>query len=259
MCTNYNRKFVFKYKQVADALELARTIDIIESKRLYIPSSLELNDPMEGFSYRAVPHYAGCSISVASKDLDPVLEKQYKNFKIESFTETCNSPVMWALYSNNYKGVCFIFQPINQLINLKEVKYENISTSEDQMPGISDEMHDRIFNSFLIKRPDWNYEKEWRLILEKDETPSFIDVSNQVLIGIIIGHQAEPEISKLLYRIARKNDLYVYKTLPKKYAGQVYIVPHDYEYHPSGQDIEADIYKYYIENANIPMPVDPKN
>lgn len=86
-----------------------------------------------------------------------------------SFTETSDNELMWAHYSNNFRGVCLEFdftQEPSIIDNLVKVKYDN------NVPKINSFEFTDIKNAASIKRLAWSYEREWR-ILHVDNFVSF--------------------------------------------------------------------------------------
>lgn len=81
------------------------------------------------------------------------------------FSERMSSPVMWAHYADNHRGVCLEFDVTAE--NIFKVTYK----SRKLFKGISLETyrnhvnHGNIREVYGTKAKDWAYEKEWRLLV----------------------------------------------------------------------------------------------
>lgn len=89
-------------------------------------------------------------------------------FKISCFSEINNSILMWSHYANQHKGFCIEYNASEIEEKIKKEIYP-VFYHETFFPLIKteNEINDKKFNS-LIKYKYWAYEKEWRLILNKD-------------------------------------------------------------------------------------------
>ena len=113
-------KIYYKYKSIRDLIDLDRILDIINNKRIYMPSFDELNDPFESYLVNFDLSYAGSSITSAAGERPAFIDEIFKPYGILSLTDNCKNQVMWASYSNMYKGICLGFE---NLPKVKPIKY----------------------------------------------------------------------------------------------------------------------------------------
>lgn len=122
------------------------------------------------------------------------------------FSEIPNSALMWAHYGNSHTGLCLIFENRrknfirNNLLPVQYLKeYPKFNLSEI---NIND------FQSFLLhvissKCHDWDYEFEWRAIIETGGNKSYAFQKN-ILKGIIFGINTTTEHKNEIKKIIRK-------------------------------------------------------
>ena len=127
-----------------------------------------------------------------------VLENKIKNNKLDRlaiscFSEEKDSLLMWAHYSNNLHGVCLQFDTNKDpdlFNNAHKVKYSSIRPKN---------WHYSLF----VKPIDWNYENEWRIIIETKRRR----ISTNAISGIIVGEHIPQEKRKQLRQFAREHGL----------------------------------------------------
>lgn len=164
----------------------------------------DTNDPRERMEYNA-------TLDVKVKDGHKLL----RTFQMRNYgTITCFSgdnedtkgfdlPTMWAHYGDEYRGVALMICPITLLEENKEslyfdkVLYEkpkaNIVMEGEMTP---EELRQLLFFS---KRPDWNSEKEWRLLSLNNESMCNISKSlKSIIVGLDFDHAFCPSIKKLI-------------------------------------------------------------
>lgn len=131
-------------------------------------------------------------------------------FRLCSFSERVDSPLMWAHYAKNHQGFCIEYDvkslPENNVISrlLFPVVYQDeiFNATEAVMRyGDADFNSTHTFKSALIKAPDWSYEKEWRLIFTEAtfERPCSVCVpkAKAVYLGSHIKETDEEAIKKI--------------------------------------------------------------
>lgn len=89
-------------------------------------------------------------------------------FKVCCFSEKNDSILMWSHYSNNHEGFCIGYDTSKIEEKIKNEFYP-VFYHEILFPLVKteDEINNGRLNS-LIKFKDWNYENEWRLILNEE-------------------------------------------------------------------------------------------
>ena len=150
-----------------------------------------------------------------------------KNSKgIGSLSEINNSQIMWEMYSNHYKGYCIEYDTSknsNMKINTFPVIYGNKKDTDilNILVGIIlesiiyqlskgsikeiDESVKYIY-IFLTKYKEWSFQKEWRILGEKDyKFPA------PPIKAIYLGKHCSKTNEKLILRLAKKYNYAVYK------------------------------------------------
>lgn len=100
--------------------------------------------------------------------------KLKKNFRIASLTVQNDNILMWSHYANNHKGFCIEYAidktEINELLfNLSPVIYSNERPKMSKFFFNSKTIFEWYKNGLLRKADLWSYEKEWRLVLLKND------------------------------------------------------------------------------------------
>jgi len=166
----------------------------------------DLNDPRERMGLKAV-------LDVLAINGDKLL-RIYQSRNTILNTITCFSgdsentkgfdlPTMWAHYGDNYKGVSLNICPIslieenNRTLFFDKVQYEkpksNIVMEGEMKP------EELIQALFFSKRPDWDSEKEWRLLSLNNEGMCNIRKSlKSIILGLDFDHAFSPSIKKLI-------------------------------------------------------------
>ncbi len=121
------------------------------------------------------------------------------SFGIACFTMYPMNDKLWEIYAENDKGVCLHFDssddptffhnilPVHYVSKIKKREYNPISQP------------DHIVDLFYKKTELWSYEKELRLLKEKDGRVKFKTSS---LLNVLIGHNAESDfIDKVLLAV----------------------------------------------------------
>lgn len=190
---------LYKYKAITTLNELDRVIDILQNYRLYFPNYQQLNDPLEGSGGNIMlSGWAGVSILIArDEELEPI-EIAKQRYGILSLSETAISPQLWAHYTNNYQGVCLCFRTDGILRGAKKVKYE-IDRGRVFAEG-EKSIKAAVKRNLLYKQKGWEYEQEWRCILETDDLNRFRRFEKEELQGIIIGNNLSDTVKDILIR-----------------------------------------------------------
>ncbi len=150
-----------------------------------------------------------------------------KNSKgIGSLSEIKNSQIMWEMYSNNYKGYCIEYDTssnLNMKINTFPVIYGNKKDTdiliiiigmiiEELVNQLSKGSINQIDKSikyvyiFLTKYKEWSFQKEWRILGEKDTKFPAPPIK-----AIYLGKHCSKTNEKLILRLAKKYNFAVYK------------------------------------------------
>ena len=223
----------YKYKSIRDLIDLDRILDIINNKRIYMPSFDELNDPFESYLVNFDLSYAGSSITSAAGERPPHIDEIFKQYGILSLTDNCKNQVMWASYSNMYKGICLGFENLPKVKPIKYIEQTHSIPRLDSENKIDDKDIEKILMS---KYANWKYEQEYRL-LSKDK---FYNIEDHLKL-IIIGHRIDTNIKNMLYHECIKNNIEVYTTYIDYIKNKIIIKKYPFDVTYDGVEIVDDL------------------
>ncbi len=162
--------------------------------------------------------------------LDQLQEKVYDELAISSLSAINNDLLMWSHYGVKHQGICVGFNSqrlVDYIKRLRENDSTRLSLAEvgypDEYPQLipTPNNHDSLFVSrFHIKAPQWSYEKEWRLILIRDNNTRLIldsGIIDHVILGLNINDENEKEIKQILRENSYRVNLYKAKRVPNKF------------------------------------------
>ena len=148
---------VYKYKSLE---QIDHCLDIINERRLYCAQWKDLNDPMEGQF-----------IVLKKKDYEEATEQRVQQilsekpkFRICALSLNPSNQAMLSHYADNHKGVIFEIE-LTPSSNIFHVKYVKEYPEFDVLKG---KIKDIAIKIFTFKHQDWEYEKEIRIITQKE-------------------------------------------------------------------------------------------
>lgn len=157
-------------------------IKSLEERRLKIARIQELNDPFE---------FLGCDLSDKSKRQAFNLMKTNlsKSNGIVCFSRNWTSPVQWAHYSNNHRGICLGFEIPKEWLLKVDYKLTRLVCPKN---------YDIEFMKKVLstKFSHWEYEKEYRLFISLDPTAEekglyYTNFSKMLKLNrIIVGYES---------------------------------------------------------------------
>lgn len=173
-------------------IKLEHGLDSLRDKRLKISLIDKLNDPFELLALKLLGEY--------DKELDELMAK-LKNFISQKYGILCfsldwNSPLLWAHYAGNHKGICLGFE-ISERAKPINVTYINKRYNRKLHKIIEENNVEEMRKILSTKHTDWKYEKEIRLFTElahKYEDKyyyNFSDSEDVVLKEVIIGCRSQ--------------------------------------------------------------------
>lgn len=225
-------KIYYKYKSIRDLVDLDRILDIINNKRIYMPSFDELNDPFESYLVNFNLSYAGSSIIAAAGERPSIIDEIFKPYGILSLTDNCRNQAMWASYSNMYKGICLGFE------NLPKVKPIKYIKRDKKIPELNiDEITTKDIEKILMsKYTNWKYEQEYRMLSKN----KFYNINKHLKL-IIIGHRIDTNIKNMLYHECIKNNIEVYTTYIDYIKNRIIIKKYPFNVTYDGKEIIDDL------------------
>lgn len=119
------------------------------------------------------------------------------NYGVCCFSEDNENLLMWAHYSESYKGFCLEFNTNKEPFNkIRKVEYLESIPEFDIASYIIDGQGDQILKLFCTKAENWKYEKEWRLLHKEANTK--YSYCAESLKAIYFGPRIEPELKEIL-------------------------------------------------------------
>lgn len=182
----------YKYKSLE---KIEYIIDMIENNRLYMPRTLELNDPLEGICKMNFG-FAGCSYYHGTGTIHPCYCNTLNTYRVLALASRKDSVVMWAHYADEFKGICVEFE--NNAASLQEAKpviYTDERIDSKVFEGSFDEL---AYNALQRKALEWSYEEEYRIIKKIDETDEYINLLPNEIKCIYIGYMVPKTIKMFL-------------------------------------------------------------
>jgi len=160
-----------------------------------------------------------------------------RTIHLSCFSEISDNILMWSHYANSHKGICLMFETVKydtiqfMIFNNQDVHYTNSNLPPDhvgiirvryseKLPEAYNHLEyykDKIAPFLMTKSLDWEYEKEWRMMLPqealKTENPRYLDGQ---LKGIIFGLNCSDEDKILIKNALKGQTVRFYKATAKK-------------------------------------------
>jgi len=156
------------------------TQDIFVNRRLYVPTAKVLNDPNEGVATIDIKNqYWAWGNQLEERN-------RQNNIRLCAMTQEYRSPVVWAHYADEYRGICLELDTDEIDTSdgiLKPVTYSNV------VPVIGHNTGADVREAFLNKTKEWAYEKEWRYI-STDASP-FLSLTENTIRRVLLGARFE--------------------------------------------------------------------
>lgn len=159
----------------------------------YLSNPISFNDPFDcNFNLIDDP-----KIYDAISNMKSVKRNDYKNIGVVSMTEVVDNPIMWAHYTNNYRGFAIEFKGTEVTIiphddTPKGTFVKVIYPKELKKVPVN---HPFAMQYMLTtKLKNWEYEKEWRYITQLgSKLNRILHYDPKKLKGLYIGHQLVDE------------------------------------------------------------------
>ncbi len=156
-------------------------------------------------SRRANSLFKGKSENEITKTIQELMQEVVEDTGILSLSENSRSLLMWAHYSDGHRGFCMEFDPVTIF---PEGQYENpplpvrVEYKLDYLnvnifTGLPEQLYSFLF---LTKSRDWEYEREWRVIVDPvanlhNKWNKFNpDALTRVILGCVIEPAVEEKI-----------------------------------------------------------------
>lgn len=186
--------YLFKYVSLRD---LRRISDIIFHNRLYAPSYLQMNDPMEAYL-----NFKPLSDNNSEKEKEKKSRRKVSDLR--SRTKLCclskanpftrDGIPMWAHYADGFAGACLILEVDNQEDwQVIEVEYK------DDIPKM--ENNCELSECFRYKMSYWEYEQEVRYFRVFNEQDNNCYFNNIKFVKAILGYKVDNEMMEMIRAI----------------------------------------------------------
>ena len=196
--------------------------DLICNKLMFLREIKDLNDPFEGDLLYDVDELYKIRMKYDDKlnltkkqvkiDADEGIKLMKQAIFISCFSEDNNITPMWGHYGDNHKGICVGYD-FNNNEKLKHTCFPIVYISEERnkriFPKIYVENHEEwhkaklLLEAFSNKSSEWEYEKEWRIIIPKGLSFNDITIFSNNDKNFI--NFLKPNSVFLGYRIKEKN------------------------------------------------------
>lgn len=158
------------------------------------------------------------------KKLNTVKRNNFKNIGVCSFSETIDSHLMWAHYTDNYNGFAIEFGGSNIDVKLKRNEIKRYTLTRVIYPEkpvkIRNEFPFAMHYVLTTKFKHWSYEKEWRIITQLNFEDREMEYYPESIKAIYIGHKI-PDENESAYKMLLEIQEIKYPKIP------VYVVyPH---------------------------------
>jgi hypothetical protein len=158
-----------------------------------------MNDPMEGYF---IPRGSKNEISEDHQLIFDKIRYNATELGLACFSESYESELMWAHYAGNYSGVCVgystkeLVKGLPADVSLVKIAYV------DEPPKLSATQKSRVFDAARIvlslKKSNWAYEHEWRLISVVGKNPYSTQAVRSINFGARVDQSVRHQfISKL--------------------------------------------------------------
>lgn len=196
------------YKYVS----LNRVVDILDNHRLYLSDGKNFNDPFE--------------ITVTDKKNCKV--RHIEGLHILSLTNSFRNKLIWSHYTDSHKGVCLTVQVPNHLVYPICYSTERIYEDSDinniisSSTKITKKSVDKDFSPLsknkkmaYIKDKKWLYEKEYRIVFDKEDENGLIHQDGKWFMSVKITniylgvnfHKNKTEIKKEIMEACNRNKI----------------------------------------------------
>ena len=211
-------------KEYISLLNDKRYDEALKYKMTFLPNKLYKYRPMNPDTLDCLTK-GSAWLSPANRQNDPfecslrqIDDDSIKDIVISSFSEICDSILMWAHYSDNHKGICieYSFHGFDRVTNVLEpVYYSNKMMPYKNNPDF--EISTRIARiAAITKAEDWSYEKEWRIAFPSEKSGHYKTPNpNSIHLGLKFKDNDE-KIRKRLLNICDKKGIRVFETIPHK-------------------------------------------
>ena len=223
-------KLFFKFKSITKSDSLSNIDEIISDHKLYFPNRKHLNDPFEGGTKRLrVPGTAGAWYYQINDKENPYLGEIKGKYRILCLSSNCFSPLMWAHYANEGKGLCLCFHTNKSFSIARPVIYDEFIDDGEIIPEA--QVEEKVYDSFFVKHPDWRYENEWRIVEQSEN--SYYQFEADELAAVIFGYSMSEGNKRIIKRMLSP-EIKQYEAHIGGQSGSIRLIPDEYVFPGDG-------------------------
>lgn len=145
-----------------------------------------------------------------------------EKISIASFTDICDSRLMWGYYCNGQSGFCLIYNKdrlLNSRIELQRVGYcekSPVVNVFDFAFGYRTQRDNEVLTGIpKFKHSDWEHESEWRsmYILQGKEVGKGLSISltESCIDGVIVGERVSAQTKAKLIELSKKHNFKIFR------------------------------------------------
>lgn len=204
----YSKAEKDRIKNAKDSL--IEAIDIFIEKDTAIPTAKKVALKSE--------LYAGATHTLQGL-LAKIVSRGQRSVRVACFTESLNSIVMWSHYASNHSGFALEYQLKPVVIKALNSQLWPVVYSQKFYDGtghfqkpVSPKMKSHLpLIAALHKSTEWEYEREWRLVVPLGETDDPIFFSDAKPVAVYLGARMSGDGAHLLREEALKKGISVYQ------------------------------------------------
>ena len=133
-----------------------------------------------------------------------MMQDDMRTLGVVCFSDDPRSLLMWSHYARNHTGICYQYEPINDLDIFQRalpVEYTEVYPTFNPFTYKNDD----FTKTLLTKFKDWKYENE-RRVIAPGGARKYLNFSPSALSGIVIGARtSRHDVSALLQIIIERN------------------------------------------------------
>ena len=121
-----------------------------------------------------------------------------EDIKIACFSEVYDSILMWSHYTNNHSGICIEYDTNKFSPKIKSSIFP-VLYSRTRLDLTEDLMKASInagYKALVFKAKEWEYEKEWRIILSNEDFINARRAISAVIVGVRCSEERIKEIKE---------------------------------------------------------------
>jgi len=162
-----------------------------------------------------------------------LLKERARLTRVCCFSSTPRSPMMWAHYSDNHRGIViqfdtrFMGDPLSNEIRCYKIKYSQYFPDLEEYLDAADKAPDVFALLFLCRKSiEWQAEKEWRFFTYDNEP--YLGFCEKMVSGVIFGSDTKEGLKEEIKSWVSdwNNKPLFYNTTPSSTRFRMHITKH---------------------------------